>query len=153
MNRTHDGRGREGSKVNEEDVPPVISQVSRLIVFGGFALFVILFAWMAGTLLLPWIKTGSPPPTFTGRRLARWSWGRLHFSGGAVPTSPKSSIRACPPRGYRHPLGEAGCYCGGLILNGFASGGMSSGSGPRPPPESGGGWSTVHAQDPNTIVS
>jgi hypothetical protein len=36
-----------------------------MIVFASLALAALVFIWMAGTLLLPWIGTGLPPRTFT----------------------------------------------------------------------------------------
>jgi hypothetical protein len=44
------GRRSGASNVNEEDVPPVILQVSRVAVLGALGLFAVLFAWMSGTL-------------------------------------------------------------------------------------------------------
>jgi len=67
--------------VNEGDVPPSISVVSRVAVLGVLGLFVILFAWMASTLLLPWIKTGSPPPPFTGATVCVAVVGPFAFLG------------------------------------------------------------------------
>ena len=65
--------------LNEEEAPPKTSQVSCICVFTSFGAFVLGFSWMAASLLLPWIQTGTPPPTFTPTTVCVCAFGPLAF--------------------------------------------------------------------------
>jgi len=70
---------RNAGLPNDEDAPPNVSQISRICVFTSFGVFAVVFCWNATSLLLPWIQTGTPPPTFTPTTVCLFSFGPLVF--------------------------------------------------------------------------
>jgi hypothetical protein len=65
---------RNAEVPNDQEVPPNISQISRICAFTAFGAFAVVLSWMAASLLLPWIQTGTPPepervPSFVHRHL------------------------------------------------------------------------------------
>jgi hypothetical protein len=64
---------------NDEEALPKVSQVSRVVALTSFGALAIGFSWMAVSLLLPWIQTGTPPPTFTPTTVCMCAFGPLAF--------------------------------------------------------------------------